>query len=204
MAHGEVELKVLQLVHGVLGGVVEPTPSWLLRPGIPECGDSWSLINRIYHNLTSMILPETMPIHERRRVDCVLKVDSSAPRIIEVDEKQHFNHYRARTLRLYSDAPLAFDPEVWIKHSEARKRLETGGFGKPKPPLFPDDGGRHRQRAFRDALCDIVPLSHGFAPTLRIAYFEVLDWLTSSDAAKRMKDLLDRKLLLSSKAKTTV
>lgn len=202
MASGEVERKVLQLVYAVLGGSVEPTPSWLMRPGIAECGDAWSLICRIYHDLTSMILPETMPEHERRRVDCVLKVDSSAPRI-EVDEKQHFNHYRAGTLRLYLDAPLAFDPEVWIKHSDAKKRLETGGFSKPKPPLFPGDGGRHRQRAFRDALCDIVPLCHGFEPTLRIAYFEVLDWLTSSDAPKRMKDLLDRKLLLSSKAKTT-
>jgi hypothetical protein len=150
-----------------------------------------------------MVLPETMPARERRRVDCVLKVDGFAPRIIEVDEKQHFNHYRAGTLRHYSDAPLAFDPEVWIKLSDAKKRLETGGFSKPKPPLFPGDGGRHRQRAFRDALCDIVPLSHGFEPTLRIAYFEVLDWLTFSDAPKRMKDLLDRKLLLSSREKKT-
>lgn len=31
----------------------------------------------------------------------------------------------------------------------ARRRLEGGGFGKPKPPLFPGDGGRHRQRALR-------------------------------------------------------
>jgi hypothetical protein len=133
----------------------------------------------------------------------VLKVDSSAPRIIEVDEEQHFNHYRARTLRLYSDAPLAFDPEVWIEYSDAKRRLEAGGFSKPKPPLFPGDGGRHRQRAFRDALCDIVPLCHGFEPTLRIAYFEVVGWLTSSDAPKRMKDFPARKLLLSSEGKKT-
>jgi hypothetical protein len=101
--------------------------------------------------ITSMVLPETMPARERRRVDCVLKVDSSAPRIIEVDEEQHFNHYRAQTLRLYSDASLAFDPEVWIEHSDVKRRLEAGGYGKPKPPLFPGDGGLHRQRAFRDA-----------------------------------------------------
>ena len=194
MARRELERDVLRLVHSVRGGSIEPTPAWLMRPGIAECGEHWELVCGIYHELTGEHLPEKMPPRERRHVDCVLKVKTSAPRIIEVDEKQHFNCYRARTLCLYSDLPLAFDPEVWIKHSEAKVRLEGGGFSKPKPPLFPGDGGRHLQRAFRDALADILPLCHGFEPTLRIGYFEVVEWLTSSDAAKRMRDLLDRKL----------
>ena len=44
-------------------------------------------------------------------------------------------------------------------------------------PLFPGEGARHRQRAFRDALTDILAPDYGFAPTLRIAHFEVKDWI---------------------------
>ena len=34
-------------------------------------------------------------------------------------------------------------------------------------------GVRHRQRAFRDALADLLPALHGFGPTIRIGHFEV-------------------------------
>lgn len=37
-------------------------------------------------------------------------------------------------------------------------------------------GGRHRQRAFRDALADLLPPLHGFGPTIRIGHFEVERW----------------------------
>jgi hypothetical protein len=82
----------------------------------------------------------------------------------------------------------------WIERSEAKKRLEGGGFGKPKPPLFPGDGGRHRQRAFRDALADILPLIQGWAPTLRIGYFEVERWIYGGRAKAEMRRLLAERL----------
>ncbi len=191
----EIQKSVLQLVIRILGGTEVPTAAWLMRPGLTECGKHWPLVRRIYRELTNKNLPETMPPRERRRVDCVLKLAHSPPRIIEVDETQHFNCYRAATLRLYpAEIPLAFDRTAWIERSESKIRLEAGGFAKPKPPLFPGDGGRHRQRAFRDALCDILPPDHDFLPTLRIADFEVCDWLMASDAYQRMKNLLDCKL----------
>lgn len=77
---------------------------------------------------------------------------------------------------------------------EAEDSPRRGGFGKPKPPLFPREGGRHRQRAFRDALCDILPPKHGFLPTLRIADFEVQEWLQTPNAPERMRALLDERL----------
>ena len=86
-----------------------------MRPGIAECGAQWKLICSIYHELTGLQLPETMPPRERRDIDCVLRVESFGPRIIEVDEVQHFNCYRAQTLRMYPQIPLAFDREVWIE-----------------------------------------------------------------------------------------
>jgi hypothetical protein len=189
----ELERRVVELAQQVLGGTVQPTPSWLLRPGKSECGDSWRLISNIYNALTELVLPETMPSRERRIVDCVLKIGNDPPRIIEVDERQHFNGYRARTLRLYSKVPVAFDRNVWISHSEAKLRLEGGGFGRPRPPLFPGQWGRHQQRTFRDALADILPTLHGFMPTIRIAYFEVTDWIEASDARHRMTELLEQK-----------
>ena len=191
---GKLQELVLQVVVKVLGGAIEPTPAWLMRPGCIECGKRWPLICSIYRHLTYQALPEEMPTNEGRRVDCVLRVANHAPRIIEVDERQHFNHYRAATLRLYPpDIRLAFDRKMWIEHSEAKATLEAGGWGTPKPPLFPGDGGRHRQRAFRDALCDILPPDYGFLPTLRLADFEVDGWLIANDVCKRMKDLLDCK-----------
>jgi len=53
-----------------------------------------------------------------------------------------------------------------------KSRLEGGGFAKPRPPLFPGVNGRHRQRAYRDVLADLLPPLHGFLPRARIGYFE--------------------------------
>jgi hypothetical protein len=192
----ELEGHVLKLVSRASGGTIAQTPpDWLVRPGRNECGRRWSLICEIYQILTGQELPETMPTRERRRPDGILKLAGANPRIIEIDETQHFNSYRALTLRLYpSEIPIAFDPKAWIERSEAKERLEGGGWGKPKPPLFDQKWGRHRQRAFRDALCDVLPPDHGFLPTLRIAYFEVEGWIKEVNARQQMEDLLDRKM----------
>lgn len=190
----EFQRDVLKLVRQVLGGSCEPTPKWLLRPGHVECGKRWQLICEIYRELTNQKLPQTMPRRESRRVDCVLKAANSNPRIIEVDETQHFNRFRAETLRLYPpEIELAFDRKVWAERSEAKKKLEGGGLTMTNSPLFPGDEGRHRQRAFRDALCDILPPVHGFLPTLRIAKFDVNDWLKAYDARDKMEELLRTK-----------
>lgn len=197
---GEFQRDVLRVVHHVLGGTFEPTTRWLLRPGRMECGKRWQLVCRIYRALTGEQLQETMPQRESRRVDCVLKIANSCPRIIEVDETQHFNAFRAMTLRLYQQKiQLTFDPKDWIERSEKKTCLEKGGFAVPKPPLFPGAGGRHLQRAFRDALCDILPPDHGFLPTLRIAKFDVYAWLKASDACDKMQELLDRKFACGEK-----
>ncbi len=134
----EFQRDVLKLVRQVLGGSCEPTPKWLLRPGHVECGERLQLICEIYRELTNQKLPQTMPRRESRRVDCVLKAANSNPRIIEVDETQHFNRFRAETLRLYPpEIELAFDRKVWAERSEAKKKLEGGGFTMTNSPPFP-------------------------------------------------------------------
>lgn len=109
----KVQRAVLALVSQVFRESVETRgqmPGWLIRPGKGECGAHWPLICGIYRELTGSELPEEMPKNNWRRVDGILQCVGSAPRIVEVDESQHFNCYRATTLRLYPpELSLAFD-----------------------------------------------------------------------------------------------
>lgn len=182
------------MVRDVLGASIAPTPEWLLRPGKVECGRRWDRVQAIYADLTGLTLPEVMRSVERRTVDAVLLVPGQSPCILEVDERQHFNEFRTLTLHRYMDEPLGFDREAWLAASRAKRQLEQGGFARPMPPLFPGPNGRHRQRAFRDALCDLIPPLHGFAPTLRVADFEVKAWIGSSQAEGKMATLLATKI----------
>jgi GTP diphosphokinase / guanosine-3',5'-bis(diphosphate) 3'-diphosphatase len=196
MARGNLQREVVELVTDVLGGSLDRSPGkeslpWLMRPGKIECRKQWVLISTIYRALESRTLPGIMPKSERRRVDGIVVLPDGTQRIIEVDEYQHFNAFRGVTLGLYPKRnPAAFPLQAWLKKCRAVRRLPGAGFAKPCPPLFPGDGGRHRQRAFRDALCDLLPPLYGFHPTLRIAHFEVEDWIESQDAKARMRDLL--------------
>ena len=134
---------------------------WLQRPGPPECGRRWPLVRRHDGELTDMDLPDVMPPRERRTVDCVLQRRGGPPRIVEFDETQHFNRYRAMTIRRYPRSlRVAFDPTAWLAASDAKQRLEGGGFGKPKPPLFPTDDELHRTRGTTLGLGSGRPLSH--------------------------------------------
>ncbi len=198
MTKGQLQKTVIDLVTRLTGATKsesEKAPPWLVRPGKMECGHQWTLVQEIYTALTGLTLPDVMPKREWRWLDAVLVHDSAAPRILEVDEAQHFNKFRAVTLSLYTgDIRLAFDAQRFLCASKSKSRLESGRFGRPCPPLFPGDGGRHRQRAFRDALVDILPIQYDYAPTLRIAHFEVENWILSHEAEDRMRALLEDRL----------
>jgi hypothetical protein len=191
-----LQIEVVRLVREILKAKELPTPVWLIRPGKRECGRRWPLIQAMYSDLEPALeLPEEMRPIETRTVDAVLEYTKGKLRILEVDEKQHFNKYRAMTLRRYPRSlQVAFPVRLWLERCDAKTKLERGGFSAPRPPMFPGEEGRHRQRAFRDALCDILPPSHGYLPTLRIGDFEVKDWIRSSGARERMKELLEERL----------
>ena len=186
--------EIEKAAHAILTDICGPevgTPAWLKRPGLLECRSLWPLIQETYRAISGRQLPDTMPPRERRTVDGVFHLRSGQPFIFELDEKQHFNGFRATTLHMYPDTMrLGFSKKRWIERCLQKKKLEGGGFAKPKPPLFPGENGRHRQRAFRDALTDLLPQEHGFAPTLRLADTEIRDWIFNPDAARRMTDLI--------------
>lgn len=194
----ELQARVLEVMskslrREVYGG---PTPAWLQRPGPEECGELWPLVRRIYRRLTGLQLPAAMPPRERREVDGMIGGLGSPWRLVEVDEAQHFNEFRAMTLSLYPEqVPLGFPKEVWLEASRHGRLIGPPGYWRPKPPLFPMDGGRHRQRAFRDALADLLPPLHGFAPTVRIGDFEVIPWIWDERGAPaRLRRLMENRL----------
>lgn len=88
---------------------------------------------------------------------------------IEIDEHQHFTSYRLAALGLYpEDTPLGFDLtqyrdlcKKWSPQADRyRASKEAVGFGP---------GGRQRQRAYYDALRDLVTPAMGHPPVIRVA-----------------------------------
>ncbi|WP_158677191.1 DUF7255 family protein [Arthrobacter sp. PGP41] len=196
----EEQSRILDLVANSTGGDIrrEYCPAWLMRPGKTECGRAWPQVSDIYHALTGLQMPEVMPLSERRSLDGVVTHRNGEHRIIEYDEEQHFNHYRALTLAHYPEwAVTAYDRNLWADHCRANEILPGGRFGSAKPPLFPMAGGRHRQRAFRDMLADLLPPLYDIQPTLRIASFEVRPWLYEPDAEHKMLQLVEHKIKMS-------
>jgi len=175
-------------------GATHPTPPWLQRPDRSECGERWELIVEIHRLLEGEELEDVMPSRETRRVDGVFQYRGRWF-LFELDETQHFNAYRAKTLEVYPpDLALAFGKDAWIGRCREKVKLEGGGWARPRPPLFPGANGRHRQRAFRDALADLVPSVHGFLPTLRLGDREIDLTLSPADAKQRMAELLRQRL----------
>jgi hypothetical protein len=87
---------------------------------------------------------------------------------IETDESQHFTSFRALTLDAYpAVARLGFDRvgyqrlcgELSVRSDRYRAAKAAAGFGP---------GGRQRQRAYNDALRDLVIPLMGFKPVVRV------------------------------------
>jgi hypothetical protein len=131
-----LQTRVVLIVQNILRAESADTPSWLIRPGRVECRSEWDRVSRVYTKLTALTLPDVMPPKESREVDAVLLQKGCLPRILEVDEKQHFNKFRAATLKRYDDALVAFDTKAWLAASLAKKKLEGGGFAEAKPRFF--------------------------------------------------------------------
>jgi hypothetical protein len=75
-------------------------------------------------------LPEAMPPRERRELDGQFGGWGMPLRLVEVDEQQHFNEFRATTLGLYpTDLALGFPRNVWLAQSNQRVARAGGGLG---------------------------------------------------------------------------
>jgi hypothetical protein len=99
--------------------------------------------------------------------------------IVEFDEDQHFNQFRGMTLKsdFYKDYPgFKMGEYVRLSRTIIQPGSKKSGFNylKSPDPLFPENPGnqgqdnRHRQRAFRDFLKDVIAKEKGIKPTVRI------------------------------------
>lgn len=127
-----LERIVIELVRVAHDGRKLATPDWLERPGRAEVGRRcWRALEHIYNPLTDMDIPEVMPSPERRTVDCVLQCRGESPRIVECDDKQHFNRYRALTIRSYPrTVAVSFDSCAWLRACGTKRRLEGRADGQ--------------------------------------------------------------------------
>ncbi len=159
-------------------GLVSPT-------GPEECKERWDALEEIYRSLTDQTLPEVMSPKERRRIDVIIKFPDGTQQFVEVDERQHFNPWRAITLDHYpTNAKLGFPKDLWQPRALTTPAIFGGKWARPRPPLFPKHGGRHQQRAFRDSIADLLSPLYGLRPTIRISDLEVATWQSSSNPIK--------------------
>jgi hypothetical protein len=197
----EVQARVLGSVRLALDGdallTEESCPPWLLRPGVAECCDVWEAISAAYGALTGLTLPAEAPTRESRRLDAVLTWADGTSQAVEVDEVQHFSPQRLITFDHYPrGSVVGYNVSAWRAECAVPRKQRGGGWGKAKPPLFPGDGGRHRQRAFRDMLADLLPPEHGWRPTVRLHAESVDAMLRSPEAPPRIHELVAQTVLM--------
>ena len=95
------------------------------------------------------------------------------PFILEFDESQHFSHPRFTTLSLYPEyIQLGFPLHRW---QDLCREIDA----KDDEPVDRDE-----RRAWYDTLRDLVPLLHGFKPTVRI-YVGDYPWCSLNAASER-------------------
>jgi len=89
--------------------------------------------------------------------------------VVEYDEVQHFTSARLTTFAHYPpQARLGFDRHEYIAIVEQWRTKGDRGFAHKEAAEFPCPLGRMRQRAYFDALRDLVAPHFGHGPVVRI------------------------------------
>ena len=89
--------------------------------------------------------------------------------IIEVDEVQHFTTARLRTFEYYPESvPLGFDVDEYRRLIERWRAKGDRAFAHKVSTDFPQLGGRQSQRAYNDALRDLLAPTFTGLPVIRI------------------------------------
>jgi hypothetical protein len=107
----------------------------------------------------------------RAKAERALSPDFVLPngQIVEVDEIQHFTTDRLRTLELYPpDVSLGFDLGTYRELCQRHHRSADGYRAAKHATDFPFPGGRRAQRAFLDAVRDLLAPHLTGHPVLRV------------------------------------
>jgi hypothetical protein len=135
-----------------------------VRARIPEV--THDALDRIVRALNGDIAALAAKTRGSTRVDFLLE-----PRdvVVEYDEVQHFTSARLETLDLYPpETPLGFDLAGYTTLVKRWAAVGDKGFAHKAAAEFPGAAGRQRQRAYFDALRDLVAPHFGNGPLIRI------------------------------------
>ena len=88
--------------------------------------------------------------------------------LIEVDEVQHFTSARLQTLASYPPVRLGFDVAEYRSLITRFRPKGDKAFAHRVAPDFPQPGGRQAQRAYNDALRDLLAPTFTDHPLIRI------------------------------------
>jgi hypothetical protein len=148
--------------------------AWLTRNGhlSPEVRDKLpaetrDTLDRILDALDGDAVALAAKTRGSSRVDFILN-----PRgiVVEYDEVQHFTTARLEALSLYpATALLGFDLAEYIALVRRWSPRGDKGFAHKTAAEFPGPAGRQRQRAYFDAVRDLVAPHFGNGPLIRIA-----------------------------------
>ena len=179
----ECKIRVRELLERIYGTCL-PDHRFRWQTGLaPYAG---TLIDSTLRNVTAVLEAHRgFGIGDFVRRDVLAGCDFWVPDpgfIVEFDESQHFTSPRKLALSVYAnEQPLGFSAERWIalcEHHDARDN---------DPPY------RDEQRAWYDALRDLVPSLKGLRPTVRL-YARDLAWCSldpdSRDDRERFSDLM--------------
>ncbi len=161
---------------------LEYSPPWLnVVPDKTALKEYWPLVKTVYAGLVDHkydLDKQIELIKKSGKQYFDIWFDDPYFLAVEFDEEQHFNQFRAITLKYYGDFDCDINISDYEQYCSVIKYPGTSGFQKLKSydPLFPEmlpgikQDNRIRQRAFRDFLKDITPIANGFGPTVRIPF----------------------------------
>ncbi|MEJ7787414.1 MAG: hypothetical protein WKF96_21630 [Solirubrobacteraceae bacterium] len=137
----------------------------MVRDQVPA--ETLNVLDRILEALDGDAVALAAKTRGSSRVDFILEPQGV---VVEYDEVQHFTSARLKTLVVYpTTAQLGFDRAEYIALVKRWVAQGDRGFAHKTAAEFPGRAGRQRQRAYFDALRDLVAPHFDSGPLIRIA-----------------------------------
>jgi hypothetical protein len=198
MPVGDKQKLITEIVSTVLQEPAQTKVSfpWFVNKHLEnDFGIQFPIISNVFKCLNGNI--ETNHSKRTLSLDCDAYFGGRYNFIFEFDEFQHFSSYRLKSLNCYPEnLDTAFDIKQY-KLLCSVHREKADNYRRAKMTVdFNFIGGRTAQRAYLDCFRDLLPLTNGLNPTLRITEFEVANvYRNDENAQKIVSDLIKKKLL---------
>jgi hypothetical protein len=172
-----------------------PSFGWMTnKQAEDDSGEPYVSLRAIFKALRGNA--EAHALKRERPLNCDASFGGSYNFIFEFDEIQHFSSFRLKTFDFYPQGlKLGYNLERYRDYCK-KHMVEANSYRQAKTTDdFPFAGGRTAQRAYFDAVRDLLPPVHGLNPTLRIAEFEVARVVANDKAGQGIiRDMLRDRL----------